>query len=573
MIADNKKRNFIAQGSILAITGIICRIVGMLYRIPLIDVIDTVGNGYYTSAYSIYNILLILSSYSLPTAISKVISVRLAKRRYDDVRTVLKVVFVYATFMGGIMCSIMYFGAGPIAEFMAKPFCAYALRTLAPTIWIMAYLGVLRGYFQGSGNMVPTAISQILEQLVNAVVSIVMAVLLFDYGVKANLIYGETQYSYAYGAAGGTIGTGAGALIALLFFILLYLLYGRLPEGNGSEGGRQPVKRGRYSAKENRRLDRTEGREPAGHIAKVLLITLIPILLSSTVYNISTVLDDFIFSRTMSMLGLAGSVVFLWGIFGEYRILFNIPVAMANSLSSSVIPSLTNAVAERDRKMVVMKIKLSLQFVMMISIPAAIGLFVLAEPVCNLLFPTTDTELLIKVLRVGVPAIVLYSQSTITNGLLQGLGHLSEPLKNSMIALVIHIIALMGLVFLTKDIYSVILANTIFPAIVCLLNAYCLHRHVRYKISFMRVYIKPLIAAVIMGAAVYGLSALLSGLTPEGGGSQRLWLVIDMVICVMVAVPAYFTILIRLRSFTKEELLEMPMGLRIYRLAHRLGLM
>ena len=97
----------------------------------------------------------------------------------------------------------------------------YALKTLAPTIWIMAYLGLLREYFQGTGTMMPTAISQILEQIVNAFVSIVMAIMLFDYGTKANLIYNETEYSYAYGAAGGTIGTGAGALVALLFFILM----------------------------------------------------------------------------------------------------------------------------------------------------------------------------------------------------------------------------------------------------------------------------------------------------------------------------------------------------------------
>ena len=405
----NAKHNFIAQGSILAITGIICRLIGMLYRIPLIDVIGTQGNGYYTSAYSIYNILLIISSYSLPIAISKVISVRLANERYDDVRTALRVAFLYATLAGGLMCSIMYFGAHPIAAAMNKPFTEYALRTLAPTIWIMAYLGVLRGYFQGTGDMVPTAVSQIFEQVVNAVVSIVMAILLFNYGLKANLLYNETEYSDAFGAAGGTIGTGAGALVALLFFLLLYLLYGRLPKGNGSafaygasavfeeddapslrssrksseemsgrSRSRKPRSRGGVPASSSRRdpsfrpddpdpraaavsrpLSGPMKKETAGELAVVLLLTLLPILLSSTVYNISTVLDDFLFSRMMGRVGLAGSVVFLWGVFGEYRILFNIPVAMANSLSSSVIPSLTNAVASRDRHLVVQKIKLS----------------------------------------------------------------------------------------------------------------------------------------------------------------------------------------------------------------------
>ncbi len=539
-------------------TGILCRIIGMFYRIPLVEVIGTVGNGYYTSAYSIYNILLIISSYSLPTAISKVVSTRLAKERYDDVRTALRVAFIYATLMGGLMCGVMYFGSDFIANALEKPFCRYALRTLAPTIWIMAYLGIMRGYFQGSGNMVPTAISQIFEQVVNAVVSILMAIMLFNYGVKADLIYGETQYSYAYGAAGGTIGTGMGALVALLFFLLLFLLYGRMPAGNGP--GR--TERGR-----------TRKKESAMTLAGVLLITLIPILLSSTIYNISTVLDDFIFSRCMSKLGLAASVVFLWGVFGEYRILFNIPVAIANSLSSSVIPSLTNAVADRNKSLISSKIKISMQFVMLISIPAAAGLFALAQPICDLLFASQNNSTLILVLRHGCLAIILYSLSTITNGLLQGLGHLSEPLKNAVIALVIHVAALIALLYVTKDILAVIYANTIFAFAVCVLNIRDLHKHVHFTINRRNTFVVPAIASLFMGSAVYGLSKFLMLALPESFQSGRAGLTIVILLCIFAALLIYAVLLLLLRAFTKEELLEMPMGLRLYNFFRAIGIM
>lgn len=562
---DIKTRNFITQGSILAITGIVCRIIGMLYRIPLIDVIGTEGNGYYTSAYSIYNILLILSSYSLPTAISKVISVRLARERYEDVKNVLRVAFIYATLIGAVMCGIMFFGSGPIADFMEKPFCAYALRTLAPTIWIMAYLGVLRGYFQGTGNMVPTAISQVLEQIINAVVSIIMAVLLFNYGTKANLIYNETEYSYAYGAAGGTVGTGAGALVALLFFIIMMLLYGRLPE-------EKLMTRVSEDGSAERRV-RTRRRESLGSIAKVLILTLLPILISSTVYNISTVLDDFIFSRVLASLGLAGSVVFMWGIFGEYRILFNIPVAMANSISSSVIPSLTNAVADKDKRLVVKKIKLSIQFVMLISIPAAAGLFALASPICDLLFASSDNTMLIRVLRVGSPAIVLFSLSTITNGILQGLGYLSAPLKNAFISLIVHIAVLVAMLCVMPNIYAVIIANTVFALLVCILNSHCMHSHVRFRVRGFKTYVVPLIASLVMGAVVYGVSMFLLNIMPESLSGGRLSLIFTVCVCVVIAIPVYFALLIQLKAFTKAELLEMPMGARLYRLLHRLSLM
>ena len=634
----NTKHNFIAQGSILAITGIICRLIGMLYRIPLIDVIGTTGNGYYTSAYSIYNILLIISSYSLPIAISKVISVRLANGRYDDVRTALRVAFVYATLAGGLMCGVMYFGAHPIAAAMNKPFTEYALRTLAPTIWIMAYLGVLRGYFQGTGDMVPTAISQILEQIVNAVVSIVMAILLFNYGLKANLLYSETEYSYAFGAAGGTIGTGSGALVALLFFILLYLLYGRLPKGNGGSyvhddysekyseeddresyadissydeeeeeevprlkrrvsdstlserQSRARSRRGTTARSSRRRQQSTSDDEPRvlgvrrafsaeykretfGQLAVVLLVTLLPILLSSTVYNISTVLDDFLFSRMMGRVGLAGSVVFLWGVFGEYRILFNIPVAMANSLSSSVIPSLTNAVASRDKRLVVQKIKLSQQFVMIISMPAAVGLFVLAEPVCDLLFARQDNTVLIEVLRRGALPIVLFSLSTITNGVLQGMGYLSEPLRNAVIALVIHVGALIGFMHFSPDINAVIYANAVFALVVCILNAFCMHAHADYSLNKWKTFGVPMLSSCIMGAVVFFGYHLLMGYLPAGLTERKTGLGLVIAICILLALIVYFPMLVVFRAFNKEELLEMPMGLRLYRILHRLGML
>lgn len=570
-----KSRNFIAQGSILAIVGIICRLIGMLYRIPLVQIIGTIGNGYYTSAYSIYNILLIMSSYSLPTAISKIISVRLAKKRYEDVRRVLKAAFIYATLMGGLMCLIMYFGADSIAVFLEKPFCSYALKTLAPTVWIMAYLGVLRGYFQSSGNMVPTAISQLLEQIVNAIVSVIMAIFLFDYGLKANLIYEETEYSYAFGAAGGTLGTGAGALIALLFLILLMLLYGRLPIGN-----QVYISRRRYvgTNQRNSGLLRRRGvsrlaPESMARVSKILLLTLLPILISSTVYNISTVVDDMVFSRIMASVGLSGSVVFLWGIFGEYRILFNIPVAMANSLSSSVIPSLSNAVACRDKAQVKIKIKVSLKFVVLISMPAAAGLFALAPLVCNIVFFGNDNSLLINVLRAGSPAIVFFSISTITNGILQGMGFLSEPLKNSFVALIVHVAALIGLVYLMKNIYSVILANTIFALFVCVLNNRSILSHIYLKIDPLKTYLIPLLSSVLMGGAVYGISSLIENITSGSYISGMSAYILNAIISVALGIIVYLILIIGMRAFTREELIEMPMGMRLYRILSRMRLM
>ena len=187
-----RKENFVIQGTILAVAGIIVRLIGILYRVPMTNIIGDEGMGYYSTAFNVYNIMLILSSYSLPLAVSKMVAARLAKGQDRNMNRVLRAALVYATVVGGLACFITWNFAGFFATTLFNtPFCVYALRTLAPTIWIMAYLGVLRGYFQGHGTMIPTAISQILEQVVNAIISVVAASVLFKVGLDTAKVYGK----------------------------------------------------------------------------------------------------------------------------------------------------------------------------------------------------------------------------------------------------------------------------------------------------------------------------------------------------------------------------------------------
>ena len=325
-----RESNFVVQGSILAVAGIIVRLIGILYRVPMTNIIGDEGMGYYSTAFNVYNIMLILSSYSLPLAVSKMVSARMAKGQYRNAVRVLKAALVYATVVGGIACFITW----NFADFFATtafntPFCVYALKTLAPTIWIMAYLGVLRGFFQGHGTMIPTAISQIFEQVINAVISVVAAGVLFKIGLDSNRVYNTTGYPQAFGAAGGTIGTGAGALAALLFMLLLFSIY-------------WPV------VKRRKRRDRSRRTDSYGDISVTFLFTVVPVIISSAVYNINAVVDNSIMAYGMEALGRGKEFLSLWGIYNnKYMLLVHVPLAMANSLSSSLIPSLSGAVARK----------------------------------------------------------------------------------------------------------------------------------------------------------------------------------------------------------------------------------
>lgn len=544
-----RESNFVVQGSILAVAGIIVRLIGILYRVPMTNIIGDEGMGYYSTAFNVYNIMLILSSYSLPLAVSKMVSARMAKGQYRNAVRVLKAALVYATVVGGIACFITW----NFADFFATtafntPFCVYALKTLAPTIWIMAYLGVLRGFFQGHGTMIPTAISQIFEQVINAVISVVAAGVLFKIGLDSNRVYNTTGYPQAFGAAGGTIGTGAGALAALLFMLLLFSIY-------------WPV------VKRRKRRDRSRRTDSYGDISVTFLFTVVPVIISSAVYNINAVVDNSIMAYGMEALGRGKEFLSLWGIYNnKYMLLVHVPLAMANSLSSSLIPSLSGAVARKEKGAVIAKTSLAIRFAMLIAIPSAVGLTALSAPINNLLFKSGDNTEAIRMLITGSAAVIFLSMSTVTNAILQGINHMNVPVRNAFISLILHIgvLYLMLMVF-KMGIYSMVFANIAFAVFMCILNAIAIRRYLNYRQEIVKTFLLPAVASAFMGAAAFGVYKGVTLIIKSN--------LLGTIFAVLAAIAVYGVLLIKLRCVDEEELYSMPGGTKVIRLSRKLHLM
>ena len=544
-----RESNFVVQGSILAVAGVIVRLIGILYRVPMTNIIGDEGMGYYSTAFNVYNIMLILSSYSLPLAVSKMVSARMAKGQYRNAVRVLKAALVYATVVGGIACFITW----NFADFFATtafntPFCVYALKTLAPTIWIMAYLGVLRGFFQGHGTMIPTAISQIFEQVINAVISVVAAGVLFKIGLDSNRVYNTTGYPQAFGAAGGTIGTGAGALAALLFMLLLFSIY-------------WPV------VKRRKRRDRSRRTDSYGDISVTFLFTVVPVIISSAVYNINAVVDNSIMAYGMEALGRGKEFLSLWGIYNnKYMLLVHVPLAMANSLSSSLIPSLSGAVARKEKGAVIAKTSLAIRFAMLIAIPSAVGLTVLSAPINNLLFKSGDNTEAIRMLITGSAAVIFLSMSTVTNAILQGINHMNVPVRNAFISLILHIgvLYLMLMVF-KMGIYSMVFANIAFAVFMCILNAIAIRRYLNYRQEIVKTFLLPAVASAFMGAAAFGVYKGVTLIIKSN--------LLGTIFAVLAAIAVYGVLLIKLRCVDEEELYSMPGGTKVIRLSRKLHLM
>lgn len=550
MGTEKKKKEgaFLIQGAILASAGIITKIIGVIYRIPLINIMGDQGQAYYGIAFEIYAIALLLTSYSLPLAVSKLVSARVAKGERRNAFRVFKAALIFAVTAGTAIGLIVFFGSDFIAgKIMAMEPSKYALCVLAPCLLVVAIMGVIRGYFQGLGTMLPTAISQILEQIVNAVVSVVGASYLFQFGKKAAETKAKEYLPAAYGAAGGTLGTLCGAIAGLLFLAFVFLAY------------RKIIKR-------QLRRDHSRYRESYSDIFIVLFYTITPVILSTAVYQSTKILDAGIFSNIMDVQGMAKEKYeTLWGMYtGKFNTLVNVPLAIANAVGASVIPSLTAAVTSGDRKLVYSKIQLATRFTMIISIPSMVGCIVLARPVLDLLF-SGNNKVPALLLITGAVTIVFYSLSTITNAMLQGVNRMTIPIRNAAISLIIHLIALfIMLVALKMNIFAVIGGTIVFSFSMCVLNQRALRREIGYRQEKMKTFIIPLMASIIMGVV-----ALISQMILELILPQKLATVITLFVSVIV----YGVALLLLGGLTEEEILMMPKGhllVKIFKKAHLL---
>ena len=519
-----KESNFVVQGSILAVASIVVRIIGIAYRIPMINIIGDEGMGYYGTAFNVYNIALLLSSYSLPLAVSKMVSARLAGKQYRNAARILRAALCYATIVGAFAAAVIWFGA----DFFAKdvffmPYAAFALRTLAPTVWIMAYLGVFRGYFQGQGTMVPTAFSQVFEQIVNAIVSVAAGSFLFNEALKTEVLKNQTGdgYSNAWGAAGGTIGTGAGAFTALIFLLFLFAACAKM-------------------RKRQIRRDQTEILESYRDITRILFFTVVPVILSSAIYNLNSVLDNGILAYNFKTLGQGDEFASIWGVYtGKYHLLINVPMAISNALSSSLIPSVSRAVAMGDKKLVRGRVASAIRFSCIVAIRMTIY---------------------------GSLAVVFYSVSTVTNAILQGIDKMRLPIFHAVISLVLHLIALeiMALGF-HMGIYSMVFSNILFALFMVLMNARSIRKLLGYRQEMKKTVIIPVIASAVMGIFTFG-SYQLAHLAVKSNAISTLF-------AMMIAVVVYGVLLIKLGALSAAELKTMPGGTKLLRVFRKLHLM
>lgn len=521
--------NFLVQGSILAAAGILVRLIGLFYKIPMTRILGREGIGYYNTAYEIYNIGLILSSYSLPLAISKLIASRRVRGQFQDARRIYLCGMGFGIVVGSIMTLILLLGGDLITTVLFKsPNSALPLKVMAPTVLVFSIMGVMRGYFQGFGNMIPTSLSQIVEQLVNAVVSIAASYTFINW-------FAMREAPASYGAAGGTLGTLSGAVASLL--LLSFLMIRQRKAQTAAFQQRQSISVESWKS-----------------IFTALMLTLTPIVLSQFVYQLSGTVDNSMFGWIMEGKGVVEKDrMSLLGVYGgEYRLLTNVPVAIASALGASMIPSIVASKAQNHRQEVHQKIRLTVKFNMLIAIPCSVGMGVLAGPILQLIF-NDSSRLAATLMTLGAPAVIFFSLSTVTNSVLQGIDLMRKSVTHSAISLAIHVVLVyIMLRYLNWNVYGLVIGNVTFALVVCILNWIAIGKTLRYRQETKTTFLLPLAASAVMGAAAYaiyhGTFALFH--------SNKL----SLLISVPLAMVIYGGLILVLRAVDEEELLDMPLG-------------
>lgn len=541
-----KKSNFIVQGSILAMAGILSRIIGIARRFPMEHIIGDKGNGYYSVAYEVYAMMLIISCYSLPLAVSKVVSSKTSKKQYKSAERAFQCAMLFAVVTGGFTFFVCeFFGDFLAADIMREPMSALALKVLGPALLIVSIMGVLRGYFQGLGTMMPTAVSQILEQIFVLIGSIAGAYFLFHHGEKVGKLLHNADYAPSFGAAGASAGPVVGSLVGLLFLAFVYVVY-------------------RASLKRQVRRDTNSKVDGYGEVFQLILLTILPVLLSTTVYNISNVIDIKIYNDIMIQKGLEDVKAYNWGVYsGKYKVLVNVPIALANAMCSSIVPVLTGLMVRREHGQVKAKINQAIRFTMLVAIPSAVGLTVLARPIITMLF-RGEIDMAVDLLHIGSASVVFYALSTLTNGVLQGINKMQIPVRNAAIALAVHIIALYAALQIGWGIHAVVYANILFAVIVCVLNGLAIRKYLNYKQEYVRTFAIPLAASAAMGLVIGILNLLLS----KVAGSA-----VTVLLGIAAGVIVYFVALILLKGVTERDLQSMPGGRTVLVAAKKLKLM
>lgn len=587
-MAAAKPNTFFGGAAILAMGILVVKVIGLFYKIPLVNIIGSEGSADFNNAYNIYSVLLTISTAGLPVAVSKMVSEANALGRQNQVHKVFRLSLAAFLTLGVVSFLIMYFGSEQLAGMMHDSLAAAGIRALAPAVICVGCLSAFRGYAQGHGNMTPTAVSQILEALCKLVIGLGLAYWLVRAGQPSHVA-----------AAGAITGVTVGTILALAYMIFNFV-----------------------STRMREEKDTQDAPDSARRILSTLMKIAIPITISSSMVGIVTVIDsalvqgqiqkvlisdpdswalyqqvvDFVpleaardaWQQAVSSGAAAEAVSQLYGavevaaenisrsLYGNYSgalTIYNLPLSLMAAITASVIAAVSAALARRDRRGAARITGSALRITALLAFPMGVGLFVLGTPIIRLIFPELDASVAGPLLSTLGIASIFVCLMLVCNSVLQAHGFINLPVVIMALGGVVKIVTNYNLVAVpTIGISGAPVGNVLCFGLCMVLDLVVIARVIHGRPDYLPLLAKPAAAAGVMGLgawAVYGLlSKLLSyeEVTQAGETIQTLGKTgngIAVMGAILIAVIIYAVLVVALRAISREDLSLMPKGDKI----------
>lgn len=526
-MAKNDKKTFVKGAVILGAAGLICKIIGAFFRIPLYNMLGD-GMQYYEAVYPYYSTLLVISSAGLPTAISRMVAERVTVGDLFGAKRVFRKSQVLLLAIGLATTALMYFGADFLARTTVGPLAAPSFRVMSPALLIVSLMCSYRGYLQGLQQMTGTAMSQLTEQAGKLAIGLYLAAKWMPRGLE-------------YGAMGAVAGVTLSELLALIVVSVFYLLRGRelKPEAvNAEPSSEQGIIRG-------------------------LLAIAIPVTIGASIMPITGIADASLIKRTLLDIGFSEAAASMRYVALRSNVtnIINMPAVLTIALAMSLVPAISAARTANDQKGMHTVSAMGIKLAMFIGIPCAVGLFALSAPVIDLLYSIDAQRLEIAsaLMRTSAIGVIFLSLVQTLTGILQGVGKQHIPVINLMIGGVVKVVLMLTLMRNPQiEIQGAAISTAACYTIAGILDAIYLIRYTKLKLNVLDTFIKPLVAALMMGGAAYFTYTLVRSQIPSNtiataGG-------------ILVGVALYLICVLWMRMFTEEDFTFIPGGSILSRL-------
>lgn len=550
------KMGFIEGALVIAIANIIVKIIGAVYKIPLDRfILKTDGMALYNTSYTIYNLLFVISTAGLPTAISKLVAERESKGDKAGAKKILSVALRLLFVIGLIGMFVLLFGAKYFSNFVGLSEAYLTMMAMSPSLLFVGIMSAYRGYFQGQSNMFPTAISEVIEALSKLFVGLSLSYILLPMGKM-------------YSSAGAILGVTAGGLLGTIFLI------------------------GTYLKKKEKNIEKSS--TPTKTVLKNIVKIAIPITIGVSVFTLTSFIDAAMVTRQMkgyinespkaeiSIMGnLEGDEIkdefidfgklddekasekkaaFTYGYLGRAITLFNMPAIVIASIATSVVPAIATANASDEKKKAKSFTSSALRISTVLALPCAIGISILAKPIFSLIYGDGSFSALLNIMGIAVAFLTLVQ---ISNAILQSWGRVWVPVVNMLIGGAVKI--LVNLILVGKPMINIMgapIGTLLCYIVVATLDIIAIIKYTGTDINIKNTFLKPVLSVLAMGVATFFSYRLFMGIGAT----------LAMVLSIGISAIIYFAMIVMLKTLDKDDIILLPKGEKIYSLMERFRL-